>query len=851
MAERANNSREEWAGLNDYDWVARNVARFKEEQPHYEAYAQLLKELLGEACRWLAPLAIVTARAKGIHSFADKILRKRDGYAKSKRSSDALACVTDLCGARIIVQTGAQVHALCQFVEEAFDIDWSNSEDQSRRLEPAEFGYRSVHYIVSVNPAKLKEPGPKEILGPLVERQVPSHILELKAEIQVRTLLEHAWADIAHELTYKTELRVPARIQRQLHGLSAVLEGADREFGRLMEALDEFRSNSGAYHPKDKVQPEIQRLRDVLAQAPDVDQAVKLAHLALSIGDFKTALEVLEPYQSRNHQGVQRTLGLALCELHRDQPRDEAYAAGRRYLEAACDHPRKDAETLCALAETWLLADKDEARRRLQQAARADATEPLTLCRWLEFETEFSRNYDSISWATPMIRKALERCRKQIEAGVNLPTAWGCLSLFHLVLGESFEALAALAQVIHFCESNVSGGEAPSARANLPAPPGRPCPPGRFLLRTLDTLQRLRSIEEKLPGFQAYRRTLLLGLAVRVQDAHARNELAPLASWRNGEPHLSPQARIALLSGACIPDLRGQVDRFKPCMVRACDGLSFRLLSGGTRVGISGLAGDIAEQSAGRIRAFGYLPRALPLLVRPDENPDRFAKLICSPGTDFTPLEPLQGWTDLVIAGVEPNRVKLISYAGGQIACTECAIALALGARVGVMEDPALPAERKFNHPDWRDHPNLLRLLLDLATLRAFLLIDELPCRHDEYKTAARLSHEEYRKSAVPSDSSLRPWEELSPDLQLSNCHQIAYAQNILDTADLGVRELTDPNQPLIKMEEVLEEADLRRLAEMEHGRWNAERLSRGWKYAETKDVANKKSPYIGRASCR
>jgi len=845
MAEAAKNSQEEWAKLGDSDWVARHVARFKEVQGRYAVYAEFLKVLLNEACRRLAPLAIVKARPKSVHSLAEKILRKRKSYANSKGTSDPLECVTDLCGARIIAQTDDQVQALCQFIEAAFEIDPANSVDHSQRRKPAEFGYRSVHYIVSVNPARLKAPIPKDVLGPQAERQIPQEILGLKAEIQVRTLLEHAWADIGHDLTYKPELKVPALIWRQFHALAAVLEVADHEFGRLVEALDQFKSNFGAYHPREEAEAEIARLRIVLDQAPEVEQAVKLANLALSIALHETARDVLEPYKNQNHQGVQRALGRTLCEMHSRQPGGKQYAQGRRYLEAACAHPRRDAETLCALAEAWVHADKAKARELFQQAAEADGTEPLTLCRYLEFDTEHSRNYDLISLAAPMIRDAMERCRKQIEAGVNLPAAWGCLSLFHLLLRERFEALDTLAQTIGCCQPSPNPNTQPPAPAGRPARPNGPCPAGRFLQRTLGTLERLHAIQEKLPGFEWYRRTLLLGLAVRVKDIEAGNQLAALASWGKAKPHVSPQDSFVILSGACTPELQSEVDKFKPHLLRACEGLSFRLLSGGTRVGISGIAGDIAEQSGGRILACGYLPRSLPLLVRPDENLARFAKLIPSAGTDFTPLEPLQGWTDLVAAGVGPCRVKLLCYGGGQIARAECAAALALGARVGVVEDPVLPAERKFNNPEWQDHPNLLRLPLDSSTLRAFLLLDGLPCRRDDFEIAARQSHEEYRKSAVPSEPSLRPWEELSPDLQLSNFHQIAYAENILKTARLGVRKLTSLDQPLLNMAEVIGEEGIRRLAEMEHGRWNAERLSRGWRYDEIKDTKNERSPYI------
>ena len=190
--------------------------------------------------------------------------------------------MTDLCGARVIVHTGDQVRAVCQFIEEAFDIDRPNSEDHSQRQKPTEFGYRSVHYIVSVNPARLRAPVPKEILGPQAERPIPPEILGLKAEIQVRTLLEHAWADIGHEMTYKTgaEGAGPHPSSVRLAGRGAGAGGPPVRRAGCMR----WTSSNPTSAPTtcgEEVEAEIARLRIVLAQEPDVEQAVKLAHLGI------------------------------------------------------------------------------------------------------------------------------------------------------------------------------------------------------------------------------------------------------------------------------------------------------------------------------------------------------------------------------------------------------------------------------------------------------------------------------------------------------------------------------------------------------------------------------------------
>ncbi len=172
-------------------------------------------------------------------------------------------------------------------------------------------------------------------------------------------------------------------------------------------------------------------------------------------------------------------------------------------------------------------------------------------------------------------------------------------------------------------------------------------------------------------------------------------------------------------------------------------------------------------------------------------------------------------------------------------------LALALGARVGAIEDASLPKARQFNEPHWLDCANLVRLPLDAMTLRAFLMVDELPRPRKEFAKVAEKAHEQYVASSIPKEPSLLPWKDLPEALKVSNFHQIAYAANILGTAGLGIRPISDPANPPLDMESILGADRLNQLGEMEHGRWNVERLLLGWRYAETKDVAKKLSPYL------
>ncbi|MGD0537503.1 MAG: RyR domain-containing protein [Verrucomicrobiota bacterium] len=820
--------------LTDEEWVALHVPRFKAVRLRYRAFARFLESILKAAVKKLAPMAIVNTRPKEIASFAEKILRKRALYTdpKDPLPPDPLARMTDLCGGRVITHTSAEVEKVCAFIKAAFDIDWPNSEDVSRRLRPTEFGYRSFHYIVSVNEKKLREAG--------FSQRVPAAVHGLKAEVQVRTLLEHASADIGHDTLYKAGMRVPEPIQRQFAAVAAVLEGSDREFGRLLNELRDLRSHQGAWHTPDEVRHELDRLGIVLQCEPHNEElAIRIGELALSIGAHAEALSVLAPFRHSHNPGVERVRGIVLTEIHWGNPESEEFGEGLRSLEAACEHSTVDAETLCALAEAHARrGDNLSAGNCFQKAILADHTEPLCVSRFLEFEVARQQTEAPVHLAKPVILQAMDRCRREIAAGVNLPVAWSSLAVFQLLTEAPFAALHSLAKVITLCvHPTASGGPSP-----------QPCAAGRALLRTRETVQHLAVIREKLAGFDWFERLLLLALAGHMNDADALAELQRKASWKEGRPHLGEADSVVIISGGCSPAVQPAINTLRPRLRRAFDGLTLTLLAGGTRMGISGLAGEMAARSKGRLRVFGYVPGSLPVGVTADKQ--RMAGLFETTGTDFTPLEPLQGWTDLIAAGVAPARVKLLSYAGGDISKVEYAVALALGAKVGFIECDAVPAERRAVEPLWQDQAGLVRLPLDAMTIRAFLQIDDLPLAPAALaglEKAARMAHEDYMRFATPRDDALQPWESLADSLKQSNYHQVAYWEKVLLDHSLGVRPLSrrqSRGRPL-SMTQLVGSQGIRRLAEIEHGRWNVERLSLGWRYAEKKDIPQKRSPWL------
>lgn len=167
---------------------------------------------------------LIEARTKDATSLREKITRGSKVYA------NPLEEITDFSGLRIITYYQDDALLIADAIKFEFDVDVENSVEHSP--VDAEFGYRSAHYIVRL----------KESRTELVEW---AGLAGLRAEIQVRTVLQHAWAAISHKLQYKRENDVPAQLRRKLFRLSALFELADDEFvslrdasGRLVEEID-------------------------------------------------------------------------------------------------------------------------------------------------------------------------------------------------------------------------------------------------------------------------------------------------------------------------------------------------------------------------------------------------------------------------------------------------------------------------------------------------------------------------------------------------------------------------------------------------------------------------------------
>jgi len=166
------------------------------------------------------PLAFpIQHRVKKWDSIAEKFTRVRLQIAEPTD-------LQDLVGLRIVVLFRRDVESVAVAIRTTLRV--IREYDTSDRLKADQFGYSSKHLVVAL---------PEAWLG------VPTFVGlgEFVAEIQLRTLSQHMWAEASQYLQYKREEAVPVTIRRALYRGSAILETVDLEFDRILVERAEYR----------------------------------------------------------------------------------------------------------------------------------------------------------------------------------------------------------------------------------------------------------------------------------------------------------------------------------------------------------------------------------------------------------------------------------------------------------------------------------------------------------------------------------------------------------------------------------------------------------------------------------
>jgi putative GTP pyrophosphokinase len=146
------------------------------------------------------------SRVKDLSSFLEKAKRK-----ESVRPFDE---IRDIVGLRVVCLFLSDIPLIAQVIRESFTV--LSEDDKIEGPELSSFGYMSLHFIAEMR---------KEYKGPRYDS-----LTGIPLEIQVRTILMDAWANVSHYLAYKTDIDVPTHLRRDFNALSGLFYVADSHF---------------------------------------------------------------------------------------------------------------------------------------------------------------------------------------------------------------------------------------------------------------------------------------------------------------------------------------------------------------------------------------------------------------------------------------------------------------------------------------------------------------------------------------------------------------------------------------------------------------------------------------------
>ncbi|WP_447831204.1 GTP pyrophosphokinase [Aeromonas salmonicida] len=237
-----------------------------------EKINSVLIEKMGEAKALMFVKIPAVPRVKEIGSALGKVARK--GYA------DPVTQMTDLVGVRFVVLLSEQMDLICKVIRQ--EPSWSAevSKDYQDEIEqnPKIFDYQSQHFE----------------LRPKTNFYIDGCVIttDMCCEVQVRTLLQHAYAELVHDSIYKPVGPVPRKAERQVAKSMALMETTDELFCNTMRLLT------------DANQARNQLLEDLTALYRE-----KIGGQFLK-ADEKTNYAVLDEYRDVFRDGLSADIGI-------------------------------------------------------------------------------------------------------------------------------------------------------------------------------------------------------------------------------------------------------------------------------------------------------------------------------------------------------------------------------------------------------------------------------------------------------------------------------------------------------------------------------------------------------------
>lgn len=162
----------------------------------------------------------VKSRLKADNSLLDKAFRRNKSYI------DPYSDIEDKVGVRFVVLLTSDIDRVADIIKASnlWDFDLSKDFKAEQEKDPLLFTYQSVHFILRPNKAISYE-------GVEISTIIP-------CEVQIRTLLQHAHAELTHDAIYKSRKIAEPEVHRTVAKSMALIETTDEFFCRVTDKLN-------------------------------------------------------------------------------------------------------------------------------------------------------------------------------------------------------------------------------------------------------------------------------------------------------------------------------------------------------------------------------------------------------------------------------------------------------------------------------------------------------------------------------------------------------------------------------------------------------------------------------------
>ena len=269
----------------------------------------------------------VTGRAKSPASFSAKVVRRAEQLGHT--DFDPLVEITDQVGVRIVTYTLSDIEPVAQLLGDHYTV----LEDRDMGRETASegrFGYASRHMLVSTDPDATGYEASKCV------------------SVQLRTVLQHAWAEFEHDARYKGEVpsEHASELDRRFTLAAGLIELADREFSVIRDTLAsgvrerDFDDAGGRIDPRELASFLAGRYAD--SRFSRVDHYVDTADLLMELG-VESIHDLRVELQGVSSERVSRAMGYSFPPGAVRRLEDDLLARFReRFVELPGNAERQD-----------------------------------------------------------------------------------------------------------------------------------------------------------------------------------------------------------------------------------------------------------------------------------------------------------------------------------------------------------------------------------------------------------------------------------------------------------------------------------------------------------------------------